>query len=85
MNENYEQRQNDNYNLQNLKVLNLNIIEPKKINIKKSLFRIGSPISINRNYINNEKILKNDNKYGYYNNKKIGSISKKNIILNINL
>ena len=85
LNENYDQRQNDNYNLQNLKVLNLNIIEPKKINIKKSLFRIGSPISINRNYINNEKILKNENKYGYYNNKKIGSIPKKNIILNINL
>ena len=87
LNENYEQRKSDNYNYQNLKVVNLNIIDPKKVNIKKSLFRIGSPISINRNlnYINNEKILKNDNKFGYYNNKKFGSIPKKNIILNINL
>ena len=87
LNENYEQRKSDNYNYQNLKVVNLNIIDTKKVNIKKSLFRIGSPISINRNlnYINNEKILKNDNKFGYYNNKKFGSIPKKNIILNINL
>ena len=85
INENYEQRKSDNYNYQNLKVLNLNIIEPKKVNIKKSLFRIGSPVSINKNYINNEKILKNDNKYGYYNNKKLGPVPKKNIILNINL
>ena len=86
INENYEQKKSDNYNYQNLKVLNLNIIEPNKINIKKSLFRIGSPVSINRNYINNEKILNNDNnKYGYYNNKKLGPVPKKNIILNINL
>ena len=87
LNENYDQRKSDNYNYQNLKVVNLNIIDPKKVNIKKSLFRIGSPISINRNlnYINNEKILKNDNKYGYCNNKKFGSLPKKNIILNINL
>ena len=87
LNENYEQRKSDNYNYQNLKVVSLNIIDTKKVNIKKSLFRIGSPISINRNlnYINNEKILKNDNKFGYYNNKKFGSIPKKNIILNINL
>ena len=86
INENYEQKKSDNYNYQNLKVLNLNIIEPNKINIKKSLFRIGSPVSINRNYINNEKIINNDNnKYGYYNNKKLGPVPKKNIILNINL
>ena len=86
INENYEQKKSDNYNYQNLKVLNLNIIEPNKINIKKSLFRIGSPVSINRNYINNEKILNNDNnKYGYYNDKKLGPVPKKNIILNINL
>ena len=52
INENYEQKKSDNYNYQNLKVLNLNIIEPNKINIKKSLFRMGSPVSINRNYIN---------------------------------
>ena len=87
LNENYDQRKSDNYNYQNLKVVNLNIIDPKKVNIKKSLFRIGSPISLNRNinYINNEKILKNENKYGYCNNKKYGSLPKKNIILNINL
>ena len=86
INENYEQKKSDNYNYQNLKVLNLNIIEPNKINIKKSLFRMGSPVSINRNYINNEKIINNDNnKYGYYNNKKLGPVPKKNIILNINL
>ena len=87
LNENYDQRKSENYNYQNLKVVNLNIIDPKKVNIKKSLFRIGSPISINRNvnYINNEKLLKNENKYGYCNNKKYGSLPKKNIILNINL
>ena len=87
LNENYDQRKSDNYNYQNLKVVNLNIIDPKKVNIKKSLFRIGSPISINRNvnYINNEKLLKNENKYGYCNNKNYGSLPKKNIILNINL
>ena len=87
LNENYDQRKSDNYNYQNLKVVNLNIIDPKKVNIKKSLFRIGSPISLNRNinYINNEKILKNENKYGYCNNKKYGSLPTKNIILNINL
>jgi len=87
LNDNLEQRKSDNYNCQNLKVVNLNIIEPKKINIKKSLFRVGSPISINRNYIENDKILNNENKYRYYNhnNKKLGSVPKKNIILNINL
>ena len=87
LNDNLEQRKSDNYNYQNLKVVNLNIIEPKKINIKKSLFRVGSPISINRNYIENDKILNNENKYRYYNhnNKKLGSVPKKNIILNINL
>ena len=87
LNNNLEQRKSDNYNYQNLKVVNLNIIEPKKINIKKSLFRVGSPISINRNYIENDKILNNEKNYRYYNhnNKKLGSLPKKNIILNINL
>ena len=87
LNENLEQRKSDNYNYQNLKVVNLNIIEPKKINIKKSLFRIRSPNSINRNYIENDKILNNEKNYRYYNhnNKKLGSLPKKNIILNINL
>ena len=87
LNDNLEQRKSDNYNYQNLKVVNLNIIEPKKINIKKSLFRVGSPISINRNYIENDKILNNEKNYRYYNhnNKKLGSLPKKNIILNINL
>ena len=82
--DNYEGRKSGNvYNYQNMKIVNLRILEPKQINIKKSLFRIGSPIT--RKYIENEKILNNDNKYRYYNNKKIGSIPKKNIILNINL
>jgi len=82
--DNYEGRKSGNvYNYQNMKIVNLRIFEPKQLNIKKSLFRIGSPIT--RKYIENEKILNNDNKYRYYNNKKIGSIPKKNIILNINL
>ena len=82
--DNYEEGKSGNvYNYQNMKIVNLRILEPKQINIKKSLFRIGSPIT--RKYIENEKILNNDNKYRYYNNKKIGSIPKKNIILNINL
>ena len=82
--DNYEGRKSGNvYNYQNMKIVNLRIFEPKQINIKKSLFRLGSPIS--RKYIENEKILNNDNKYRYYNNKKIGSLPKKNIILNINL
>ena len=82
--DNYEGRKSGNvYNYQNMKIVNLRILEPKQINIKKSLIRIGSPIT--RKYIENEKILNNDNKYRYYNNKKIGSIPKKNIILNINL
>ena len=82
--DNYEGRKSGNvYNYQNMKIVNLRILEPKQINIKKSLFRIGSPIT--RKYIENEKILNNDNKYRYYNNNKIGSIPKKNIVLNINL
>ena len=82
--DNYEGRKSGNvYNYQNMKIVNLRIFEPKQINIKKSLFRLGSPIT--RKYIENEKILNNDNKYRYYNNKKIGSLPKKNIILNINL
>ena len=82
--DNYEGRKSGNVNnYQNMKIVNLRIFEPKQLNIKKSLFRIGSPIT--RKYIENEKILNNDNKYRYYNNKKIGSIPKKNIILNINL
>ena len=82
--DNYEGRKSGNvYNYQNMKIVNLRIFEPKQINIKKSLFRLGSPIP--RKYIENEKILNNDNKYRYYNNKKIGSLPKKNIILNINL
>ena len=85
LNDKYEQRKGDNYNYQNFKVVNLNIIEPKKINIKKSLFRVGSPISINKNYINNENNINNENKYRYFNNKNIGSLPKKNIILNINI
>ena len=85
LNDKYEQRKGDNYNYQNFKVVNLNIIEPKKINIKKSLFRVGSPISLNKNYINNENNINNENKYRYFNNKNIGSLPKKNIILNINI
>ena len=85
LNDKYEQREGNNYNYQNFKVVNLNIIEPKKINIKKSLFRVGSPISLNKNYINNENNINNENKYRYFNNKNIGSLPKKNIILNINI
>ena len=85
-NDNSEQRKSDNYNCQNLKVVNLNIIDSKKYNIKKSIMNEANPISINRNYIENDKILKNDKKYRYYNNNnKLGSMPKKNIILNINL
>ena len=83
-NDNFEQKKSDNYNYQNLKVVNLNIIDNKKYNIKKSFFREVSPIAINRNYIDNDKILKIGNKYRY-NNNKLGSMPKKNIILNINL
>ena len=85
LNDKYEQREGNNYNYQNFKVVNLNIIEPKKFNIKKSLFRVGSPISLNKNYINNENNINNENKYRYFNNKNIGSLPKKNIILNINI
>ena len=63
--DNYEGRKSGNvYNYQNMKIVNLRIFEPKQLNIKKSLFRIGSPIT--RKYIENEKILNNDNKYRYY-------------------
>jgi len=80
-NDNYEK--SDNCNIQNLKVVNLNIIEPKRLNNKR-LFRIGSSISINKKYNDKEKkMLNNNNDYSYFNNK-IGS-PKKNIILNINL
>jgi hypothetical protein len=84
-NDNFEQKKSDNYNYQNLKVVNLNIIDTKKYNIKKSFIREVSPIAINRNYIDNDKILKIGNKYRYNNNNKLGSMPKKNIILNINL
>ena len=73
--DNYEDRKNDNYNYKNMKIVNLQIIEPKKINNKNSLFRLASPI--NRKYIENEKKLNNDNKYKYYNIKKISYIPKK--------
>ena len=80
-NDNYEK--SDNCNIQNLKVVNLNIIEPKRLNNKR-LFRIGSSISINKKYNDKEKkMLNNNNDFSYFNNK-IGS-PKKNIILNINL
>ena len=80
-NDNYEK--SDNCNIQNLKVVNLNIIEPKRLNNKR-LFRIGNSISINKKYNDKEKkMLNNNNDYSYFNNK-IGS-PKKNIILNINL
>ena len=73
--DNYEDRKNDNYNYKNMKIVNLQIIEPKKMNNKNSLFRLASPI--NRKYIENEKKLNNDNKYKYYNIKKISYIPKK--------
>ena len=82
----YEQRKSDNYNIHNLKVVNLNIIEPKKINIKRSLFRLGSPVSFNKNFNDKEKkILNYGNEYKYLKNNKESSLPKKNIILNINL